>query len=136
MMRQKAPPSSFQELLDRYQHGERDFAGVELDADPDSDLSGVCLDGADFSHAFLIASFRGASLRGARFYQANLKTCDFREADLRDTDFRGAGLCSASFDGAKLDGSNFTGAYIHSYELQEGERPGGDPAAEYSPATP
>jgi uncharacterized protein YjbI with pentapeptide repeats len=127
-MQQEAPPTSFRELLDRYQRGERDFSGAELDADPDSDLSGVCLDNADFSHAFLVANFRGASLRGARFFQANVKTCDFREADLRDTDFRGATLCSASFDGAKFEGSKFAGASIHSYKFKEGETPG-DPAA-------
>ena len=118
-----APPTSFRELLERYQRGERTFADAELDADPESDLSGVCLDGADFSHAFLMASFRGASLRGARFYQANVKTCDFREADLRDADFREAALCSAQFDDAKLHGANFAGAFAYSYEFKEGETP-------------
>ena len=128
-MQQGASPTSFRELLDRYQRGERDFSNAELDTDPDSDLSGVCLDNADFSHAFLVGNFRGTSLRGARFFQANVKTCDFREADLRDADFRGAGLCSALFDGAKLEGSKFAGAFIHSHEFKEGEMPGGDPAA-------
>ena len=128
-MQQDPPPTSFRELLNRYQRGERDFSGVELDADCDSDLTGVCLDGADFSHAFLVANFRGASLRGARFFEANVKTCDFRDADLRDTDFRGAGLCSALFDGAKLEGSTFAGAYIHGHEFKQGETPGDDPDA-------
>jgi uncharacterized protein YjbI with pentapeptide repeats len=123
-MQQQTPPTTFRELLDGYQRGNRDFAGTELDADPNADLSGVCLDGSDFSHAFLVASFRKASLRGACFRQANVKTCDFREADLRDTDFRGAVLCSALFDGAKLDGARFEGAYMHSYKLKEGEAPG------------
>jgi uncharacterized protein YjbI with pentapeptide repeats len=128
-MNQKAPPTTFRELLDRYGRGDRDFSGAELDEDPDSDLSGVYLDGADFSHAFLLVTFRGASLRGASFREANVKTCDFREADLRGADFRGAALCSAIFDGARLEGSNFAGAYIHSYQLKEGETPGDDPAA-------
>ena len=83
-MQQGAPPTSFRELLDRYDRGERDFTGAELDADSDSDLTGVCLDDVDFSHAFLVANFRGASLRGVCFFQANVKTCDFREADLRE----------------------------------------------------
>ena len=117
------PPSSFRELLDRYARGERDFAEVDLDADPKCDLAGVCLDGADLSRAFIIASFRGASLRGARFHEANVKTCDFRGADLRDADFRGAALCSAAFEGAKLDGANFAGAYIHSHTFGKGEKP-------------
>jgi len=128
-MQQGAPPTSFRELLERYQRGERDFSNAELDTDPDSDLSGACLDNADFSHAFLVGNFRRASLRGARFFQANVKTCDFREADLRDADFRGAGLCSALFDGAKLEGSMFAGAYIHSHEFKEDETPVGGPAA-------
>lgn len=110
-------------MLDRYQRGERDFTNAELDADPSCDMSGICLDGADFSNAFLVANFRGASLRGARFVQANVKTCDFRDADLREADFRGAGLCSALFDGAMLDGTHFAGAYIHGYLLKEGETP-------------
>ena len=118
-----SPPTSFRELLGRYSRGERDFAHADLDTDPDSDLTGVVLDDADFSHAFIVATFRKASLRGARFYQANLKTCDFREADLRDADFRGAALCSASFDGALLDGANFTGAFMHSHVFKEGEHP-------------
>jgi uncharacterized protein YjbI with pentapeptide repeats len=128
-MQQGAPPTSFRELLDRYRRGDRDFSGADLECDHDSDLSGVCLDNADFSHAFLVANFRGASLRGARFVQANVKTCDFRDADLRGADFRGAGLCSALFNGAKLEGSNFAGAYVHSHEFKEGETPGDDQEA-------
>src|SRR5262245_2009831 len=106
------PPRSFRELLERYRRGERDFVGAELDSDADSDMSGVCLDGADLSHSFIVANFRGASLRGVRFRQANVKTCDFREADLRGADFRGAALCSTEFAGAKLDGADFTGAFF------------------------
>src|SRR4051812_25801372 len=49
VMQQGAPPTSFRELLDRYQRGERDFSNAELDTDPDSDLSGACLDNVDFS---------------------------------------------------------------------------------------
>jgi hypothetical protein len=117
------PPKSFRDLLHRYDHGERSFVEAKLDEDPDNDLSGKCLDGADFSHTFIIAKFRRASLRDARFRQANVKTCDFSEADLRGADFRGAALCSAVFDGARLEGAEFEGASAHSYVFKEGETP-------------
>jgi uncharacterized protein YjbI with pentapeptide repeats len=119
------PHSSFRELLDRYAQGERDFAEADLDSDPERDLAGVCLDGADLSRAFIVASFRGARLRGVRFHQANVKTCDFGGADLRGSDFREAALCSAEFEGAKLDGASFAEAYIHSHTFGEGEKPVG-----------
>jgi uncharacterized protein YjbI with pentapeptide repeats len=117
------PLRTFRELLDRYSRGERVFAGSELDEDPDNDLRGVCLDNADLSRSFIIADFRGASLRNTRFSHANVKTCDFRDADLRGADFTGAALCSTEFSGAKLDGARFAGACYHSYTLQEGDRP-------------
>src|SRR4051812_30625185 len=104
------PPASFRELLDRYGKGERDFSGAELDQDAANDLTGVRLDGADLSRSFVVALFRGASLRGARFCGANVKTCDFRGADLRDADFSGAALCATSFEGARLDGARFAAA--------------------------
>jgi uncharacterized protein YjbI with pentapeptide repeats len=119
----RQPPASFRELLDRYRAGERDFSGAELDQDAGNDLSGVCLDGADLSRSYVVASFQRASLRGARFREANVKTCDFRGADLRDADFSGAALCSTRFDGARLDGARFFGASCHGLVLREGERP-------------
>src|SRR5262245_50250077 len=117
------PPSTFRELLERYQRGERDFSGAELDEDPDNDLSGVCLDGADLSRSYLVVSFRGASLRGVNFHEANVKTCDFRDANLRGADFTGAALCAASFKGARMEEAKFAGAFFHSYTLREGEQP-------------
>jgi uncharacterized protein YjbI with pentapeptide repeats len=117
------PPRTFRELLDRYERGERDFAGSELDEDLNNDLSGVCLDGVDLSRSFIMASFRGASLQRARFIEANVKTCDFRDADLREADFSNATICAAEFSGAKLDGARFAGASTHSYTLKDGEIP-------------
>jgi uncharacterized protein YjbI with pentapeptide repeats len=117
------PPRTFRELLDRYGRGERDFAGSELDQDPDWNLSGVCLDGADLSRSFIVANFRGASLQDARFIEANVKTCDFRDADLRGADFTDAALCATEFGGAKMDGAKFEGASVHSHTLKHGETP-------------
>ncbi len=116
-------PKTFGELLDRYRRGERDFTSSEFDGDHENDLGGSCLDGVDLSGAVVVASFRGASLRDARFVGANLKTCDFREADLRGADFTGAALCATQFDGARLEGARFAGAYYHSHTLKTDDRP-------------
>lgn len=116
------PAFSFREFRQRWARGDRHFAGSELE-DSDNDLRGCCLDGVDLSRSVVVASFRGASLRGARFVGANVKTCDFREADLRGADFREAALCSAEFKGANLEGALFGGAFVHSYQLAEGELP-------------
>jgi uncharacterized protein YjbI with pentapeptide repeats len=117
------PPTSFRELLECYRRGERNFAGAELDEDPDNDLNGVCLDGADLSRSFVIASFQAASLRETCFREANVKTCDFSGADLRGANFSGAALCATSFGGAKMEDACFVGAYFHGRVLQEGEKP-------------
>ena len=111
------------ELLDLYARGERDFAESELDNEPYGDLQGLVLDDADLSRSFIVASFRGASLRQARFVDSNVKTCDFRDADLSGADFSGAALCSTQFTGAIMTGTVFTGASIHSHVLGEGETP-------------
>lgn len=117
------PPRTFRELLDCYRIGQRDFSGVELDEDPDCDLRGVCLAGADLSRAFIVADFRDADLRGVRLADANLKTCDFRCTDLRGADFSGAALCSTRFAGALMQGARFAGSHYHSHQLGEEEQP-------------
>ena len=114
---------SFEQLLRLYATGERDFSGSELDEDPHNNMDGVQLDGINLSDSCVMATFRGASLRGAHFRVANVKTCDFSGADLRDADFRGAGLCATDFRGANIEGAKFAGAYWHSYKLKEGETP-------------
>jgi len=117
------PPGTFRELLERYQSGERDFAGSNLDEDPNNDMSGECLDQADLSESFIVANFCDASLRNVRFVRANVKTCDFRDADLRGADFSGAALCSTNFLGAILDDTRFGGAFAHSHVFKDGEKP-------------
>jgi uncharacterized protein YjbI with pentapeptide repeats len=118
-----ASVSTFHDLAARYQQGERDFAGSELDSDPDNDLSGLCLDGADLSKSSVVATFCGCSLRGAKFRQSNVKTCDFTQADLTDADFSGAALCGGIFTGARMENACFEGAYNHSYVFKPGETP-------------
>ncbi len=115
--------TSFRDLLERYRRGERDFAESELDADPANDLSGVCLNGVDLSRSFVVANFRGGSLRGVQFRGANVKTCKFAGADLTGADFTDAALCATTFGGARLEGARFGGAFYHSHLLDAGELP-------------
>ena len=116
------PPIDRDDLLRRYQSGERCFAGAELDSIT-LDLRDSNLEGADFSCSFILADFAGANLRGTVFANANLKTCDFSNADLRDAVFTGSALCATTFKNANLEGANFEGAYYHSRTLEAGERP-------------
>lgn len=116
------PPRSADELMQRYQNGERYFAEAELDAAV-YDLRGVTLQGADFSRSYIVADFREADLRGVSFERANVKTCDFRGADLRNANFSGAALESTEFDGAKLEGVDFSGASAYGRELKGEEKP-------------
>jgi hypothetical protein len=103
-----SPPKSRDELLTRYAAGERSFVGSELDSINEGiDLTGVILDGADFSDSWIVASFRDASLKGAIFRRANVKTCDFSGANLTDADFRDAPLEATKWSGAILSGCKF-----------------------------
>jgi hypothetical protein len=91
------------EILRRYQDGERDFRGLDIGRDSqgqvvsDSDgrsFRGAVLDDADFTDCFIFADFTGASLRNCKF-RANVKTCSFDLADLRGADFTDAAIDSA-----------------------------------------
>ena len=121
-MKNSNPPIDRDELLRRYQSGERCFAGAKLDSIT-LDLRNSNLERADFSGSFIFADFAGANLRGAVFANANVKTCDFSNADLRDAVFTGAALCATTFIDAKLEGADFEGAYYHSRTLEAGEKP-------------
>jgi uncharacterized protein YjbI with pentapeptide repeats len=112
------------EILERYAAGERDFRELDITepaGDPRS-FRGAVLDDADFTGAFIVADFTGASLVRAKL-RANVKTCCFDEADLRDADFTGARLESTSWRGARMDGADFTGAGMFSHTFAPGERP-------------
>jgi hypothetical protein len=65
----------------------------------------------DCFHAELTrASFRGAVLQQAVFYEATCVDTVFEGADLRNADFRRADLLGARFTGAKLAGARFANA--------------------------
>lgn len=110
------------ELVAAYAAGRRDFTDLHTDDDV-LDLPGLDLTDADFSGAFLVASFDNAVLVGARFANANIKTCTFVNADLTNAVFHGAGLCATDFSGAILDGARFAGAYYHSHQLTDDDKP-------------
>lgn len=115
---------SSEQILRRYEAGERDFSGLEIEDEPEvTPLRGAVLDGALFNRAFIVAVFSGASLRGAQFVEANVKTCVYDGADLTDADFTNAALCATTFQRARMDGAKFDGANFHSYTLGAGERP-------------
>jgi len=116
------PPRTAEELIRRYEKGERSFVKTELD-DGDYDLRNAVLEGADFSRSSLTVDFQGANLKEANFSYANVKTSDFRNADLSGAVFNGAALEATNFEGAKLEGTNFAGAHCYSYTLKEGETP-------------
>jgi uncharacterized protein YjbI with pentapeptide repeats len=113
------------EILGRYDAGERDFSNLQIESDADSsdpEFRGANLEGADFSHAVILADFSGARLRGAKF-SANVKTCCFDRADLRNADFSNAAIDSATFEGADLEGATFEGAGAYGYTYRKGELP-------------
>ena len=121
-MKDYIPPKSSDELLLRYQNGERHFAQAELDG-PNYDLRNANLEGADLSHSFITADFRGANLRGVDFTSSNIKTCDFRGAELHEAIFSGALLEGTRFDGAFLEGAKFDGATCFGRTLESEEKP-------------
>ena len=115
-------PQSADELIRRYQSGERYFGQCELE-EPICDFRGVDLSEADFRGSFLVADFREANLRSTNFTGCNVKTCDFRGADLRNAIFREAALEATEFAGANLAGADFEGAGCYSYRMNIGELP-------------
>jgi uncharacterized protein YjbI with pentapeptide repeats/prefoldin subunit 5 len=101
-----------QEFVRRYQQGERNFPGVNLEAadlarvypsQPGSpiDLRGVNLVGS---------SLTGANFAGGDLAEANLSEADLSHADLRQANLAGANLAGANLDGADLEGANLIAA--------------------------
>jgi uncharacterized protein YjbI with pentapeptide repeats len=112
------------EIRRRYHEGERNFQALEVsDMGDSASFRDAVLDGSDFGHAFVVADFSRASLRGCRFKEANVKTCVFDEADLRGCDFSGAAIDAATFRSARLEGANFARAHEQGICLKPGELP-------------
>ena len=111
-----------EELLVRYDSGERNFAGVKLiktcgaidlkglnlqgitlrGADlTGADLTGADLTGADLTGAVLVETYlERATIRDANLYSANLHWCNLVEADLLRANLDHVNATSAFFCGA------------------------------------
>jgi uncharacterized protein YjbI with pentapeptide repeats len=103
------------ELVERYNKGERDFMGA--------DLQGTYLEDAHLQYANLqYADLKGASLQYANLRHANLRWADLRGAILDGADLQGAHLQFAKLEGtdlheANLEGANLQGAHLEGVDL-------------------
>ncbi len=83
-----------QEVVERYQAGERNFAGIGLYSQAsrmlkDADLSGINLSGADLSQIKLEkTNLSGACLRGTDFVYSDLRSVNLSHADLSHANLR------------------------------------------------
>ena len=117
------PARSAEELLERYQAGERVFNGSRIETDESGILAGCPLNGLVLRYAYVKLSFQRASLRGADFWDSELKGADFSYADLRGARFVGCVLSETSFQGARLEGAEFNNACYQLHILKTGEFP-------------
>ena len=119
-----------QQLLDRYNAGERNFAGIRFFPDTcrepvleDADLSNIILSGAYLPGIKLSlanlrnATLAGAYMRGAELIETDLHEADLRGANLQDaclsgTDIARTLLTAANLRGAELEGADFTNAEL------------------------
>lgn len=98
-------PMQIEQLLSRYQSGERDFSKIDLSG---VDLSNVDLSGSDLSLANLKAAnlsranLRGTNLSGAILQKANLSQADLTKANLNMADLGFANLSNANLSGASM----------------------------------
>lgn len=123
-----------EEIIKRYEAGERNFAGIDLrfinisySCFMDTNFSGANLQVSAFRNIYLVnINFTNANLQGAIFSgyligcnlsNTNLRGVDFEGTNLTGVDLTGADLTSADLSGAKLirtnlSNANLTGAKI------------------------
>ncbi len=117
-----------EELLERYEKGERDFSEVDLSK---VNLEEVCLDGINLEGANLSGTLLfHSTLRGAILRNANLEGADLSLTVLDEADFRGANLkncrtleCSmirTNFRNARDEGMIWNG-YAYNTVLPDGQ---------------
>ncbi len=123
------------ELLARYNAGERDFNGIELIRIPErdgfdgpiegiegADLRGINLRGANLKDIYLNgANLTGADLFGASLISACMADVIFRDADLLSANLNWAGCHRSDFTGARMDqmnacSANFIDAILSPFE--------------------
>ncbi|HEY9894326.1 MAG TPA: pentapeptide repeat-containing protein [Candidatus Sericytochromatia bacterium] len=99
-----------QDLLERYQNGERNFAQIDLSS---ANLSGVNLRDADLTDA----NMTGANLSWAFLSRANLTGACLRRADLRSASLNNAVLNQAILSGANLSKADLRMAQLEAADL-------------------
>jgi len=116
------PPTSAEELLERYARGERSFPRARL---IDQDLREANLRNSDLVDSDLSGSdARGVSLQGARLLRSRFVRVNFGEADLSrarldGADFSWANLSHARLDSAFASGARFVRARMVGTSLRE-----------------
>jgi len=121
-----------QDLVDRYQKGERDFSHADLSGASlsgvnlqDADLTGANLAEANLSWALLNrailvgASLRRADLHSASLNRANLTQANLNGATLTKVDLRLAELPEADLNWATLEEADLSGANVRSAKLDQ-----------------
>ncbi len=116
---------SVEELLQRYERGERNFRGVNSEAifvrPPwliDVNLSNANLGGVYIKNGGLMstnltaANLERANFTKTLFINTNLSDANLRRANLDRADLTSANLTSANFTGANLTGANLTDANL------------------------
>ena len=118
-----------EEILKRYQNGDRLFAEVDLTGVhlTRADLTGADLRGANLSDANLSdANLSGANLTGANLTGARLTGAHLSEAHLYGANLSGANLTGANLSGANLSGANLYGANLYGANLYKVDLTGAD----------
>jgi hypothetical protein len=104
-----------EELISRYDAGERDFRGVDLSG---ADLAGAYLARANLAFANLSgADLAGAYLEGVNLWDADLRGANLSGAYLHGADLEGAYLAGANLIGANLSGADLEGADLEGADL-------------------
>jgi uncharacterized protein YjbI with pentapeptide repeats len=105
---------SADELLRRYDQGERDFS--------EADLRDASLRWAELTGVKLAA----AKLSGAKLWGADLSGADLSEADLREVRLSGANLSGANLTGARFGGADLRRANLRAANLSGARLSGAD----------
>jgi len=112
------------ELLERYQKGERNFAGLRMEANTDNP---DVLDGADLSNIILSGIYwPGARLRDVNLTEAKLIGAYMPDADLTLADLTFADVSGATLRRACLECTNLTKARLEWTNLIEANLEGAD----------
>lgn len=112
------------ELLERYQKGERNFAGLRIEANTDNP---DVLYGADLSNIILSGIYwPGARLRDVNLKEAELVGAYMPDADFTLADLTWADLTAATLRRACFECTNLTGARLEWSNLIEANLEGAD----------